>query len=320
MALDRRRFAQALAMLGGLASVRRLAAQPGGVILPQRRHLLFRNAQLLSMDPTIGDLPAGDIEIRDGQIVAVGTGLSAPEAEIFDATDKIVLPGFVETHWHVWTALLRSMAADGGYFAVSRGLGNHYEAADMYVAARFALAEALRSGITFVHDWCHNVRSPAFAEEALRGLGDAGIRARFSYGTPTGLPNDQPIDRTHLRALAGDFGPFAHGGRIGLGLAWRGVGSAASRGDRAAADELDLPVSVHVNNFQNSVGGIQAIADAGMLGPRVQLIHGIWSSPEEIAAVAASGASLSLSPFTERFRPADDGRIPCGRCADRAIR
>jgi cytosine/adenosine deaminase-related metal-dependent hydrolase len=59
------------------------------------------------------------------------------------------------------------------------------------------------------------------------------------------------------------------------------------------------PVSVHVNNFQSSAGGIAAIAEAGLLGPHVQLIHAIWSSPEEIAAVAASGATLSLSPYTE---------------------
>jgi cytosine/adenosine deaminase-related metal-dependent hydrolase len=82
-----------------------------------------------------------------------------------------------------------------------------------------------------------------------------------------------------------------------LGLAWRGAGSRASLSDRAMADELGLPVSVHVNNFQS--GAIERIADAGLLGPNVQLIHGIWSSEDEVAAVAASGASLSLSPFTE---------------------
>jgi cytosine/adenosine deaminase-related metal-dependent hydrolase len=84
-----------------------------------------------------------------------------------------------------------------------------------------------------------------------------------------------------------------------LGLAWRGAGSEAARRDYAAARELGLPVSVHVNNFQASAGGIAAIAEAGLLGPHVQLIHAIWSSADEVAAVAASGASLSLSPFTE---------------------
>lgn len=268
-------------------------------MLPQREHLLFRGAHVLSMDAGIGDLPVGDLEIRDGAIAAVGESLQAPGATVIDAGGKLVLPGFVETHWHIWTALLRSQAWDGGYFTVSRGVGADYLARDMYVAARLALAEALNSGMTFVHDWCHNVRSPEHAEQALTALGDSGLRARFSYGTPTGAANDEPIDQAHFRELASNWRAFSHGGRIGLGLAWRGVGSEASLSDRALADDLDLPVSVHVNNFQSSAGGIAAIAAAGQLGPSVQLIHGIWSTPEEVAAVAESGASLSLSPYTE---------------------
>lgn len=249
------------------------------------------------MDDALGDFPSGDVEINNGQIVAVGEDLSASGAEVIDARDKIVLPGFVETHWHVWTALLRSRAGSDGYFPVSRSLGSFYLASDMYVAARLALSEAINAGITFAHDWCHNIRDPEYAEAALLGLGNAGIRARFSYGTPTGHPDDQPIDQAHFQRLSETWRQWSHGGRVGLGLAWRGTGSAASLRDRAIADELGLPVSVHVNNYQS--GAINRIAEAGLLGPNVQLIHAIWSSPEEVAAVAASGASLSLSPFTE---------------------
>jgi cytosine/adenosine deaminase-related metal-dependent hydrolase len=297
MPLNRRDFGRVLAVVGGLAAVRRLQAQPESVVLPARQHLLYRNGYLLTMDPALGDLPSGDVEIDNGQIVAVGESLEAPGAEVIDASDQIVLPGFVETHWHVWTALLRSQAGSDGYFSVSRGLGNFYSANDMYVAARLAYGEAINAGITFAHDWCHNVRDPAYAEAALFGLGNAGIRGRFSYGTPTGHPNDQPIDRAHFRELAENWRQWSHGGRVGLGLAWRGAGSEASLGDRAIAEELGLPVSVHVNNYQS--GGIDRLADLRLLGPNVQLIHAIWSSPEEVASVAGSGASVSLSPFSE---------------------
>jgi cytosine/adenosine deaminase-related metal-dependent hydrolase len=297
MSLNRRDFGRAMAVIGGLAAVRRLKAQLGSVVLPARQHLLLQYACVLTMDPALGDLSSGDVEIDNGQIVAVGESLEAPGAEVVDARDKIVLPGFVETHWHVWTSLLRSRSGSDGYFPVSRRLGSHYLPDDMYVAARLALGEAIHSGITFAHDWCHNVRDPAYAEAALLGLGNAGIRGRFSYGTPTGHPNDQPIDQAHFRELSENWRQWSHGGRVGLGLAWRGAGSRASLSDRAMADELGLPVSVHVNNSQS--GAIERIADAGLLGPNVQLIHGIWSSEDEVAAVAASGASLSLSPFTE---------------------
>jgi 5-methylthioadenosine/S-adenosylhomocysteine deaminase len=271
-------------------------------MLPGQNEYLIRAGHVLTMDVSLGDLPAGDVHIRDGRILAVGEGLIAPDAELIDGREFLVLPGLIETHWHVWTTMLRSMSGDiaeHGYFPTSRTVGSAYLPSDMYVSSRLALAEAISSGITYVHDWCHNVRTPEFAESALRGLNDSGIRARFSYGTPTGHPNDLPIDRNDLRRLSTGWQEYSGDGRIGLGLAWRGAASAASIEDAAVARDLGLPLSVHVNNYQASAGGIMAIAEAGLLASDVQLIHAIWSSPEEIDAVAASGASVSLSPYTE---------------------
>ena len=300
--LSRRDLLKAAGAVGAAVASPALRAQLAqGSTMAAREELLIRNAYVLTMD-NAGDLPNGDVHVRDGRIAAVGTGLRAPGAMVIEGRDMLVLPGLIETHWHIWTTMLRSLAGDiteRGYFPTSRGIGAFYTADDMYVSGRLACAEAINSGITLVHDWCHNVRAPEYAEEALRALRESGIRARFSYGTPTGAANDAPIDRADLRRLRENWDDYSDEGRLRLGLAWRGVGSEASRGDYAAARELGLPVSVHVNNYQTSAGSIQAIADAGLLGPHVQLIHAIWSSPEEIAAVAASGASLSVSPFTE---------------------
>jgi len=271
-------------------------------MLPGPSEFLIRRAHVLTMDAGLGDLPDADVHVRGGRIAAVGKSLVAAGAELIDGRDMIVLPGLVETHWHIWTTMLRSLSGDAekrGYFPTSRTVGRFYRASDMHVSARLALAEAIDSGITFVHDWCHNVRDPEYAEEALRALRESGIRARFSYGPPTGHPNELPIDHEDFRRLHREWNRYSEAGRLTLGLAWRGVGSEAAREDHALARELGLPVSVHVNNYKANAGGIAAIAAAGLLGPEVQLIHANWSTPEEINAVAASGASLTLSPYTE---------------------
>lgn len=291
--------ASAAALIG--QSMARLAMAQN-TRLPERGELLLRNGHVLTMDRSLGNFERADVHIRDGRIVDVGPGLQAPRAEVLEAADMIVSPGFVETHWHIWTTLLRSMSGDSaefGYFPTSRGIGAFYEARDMYFAGRLALAEATFGGITCVHDWCHNVRAPEYAREALSALLASGLRGRFSYGSPAGASNDEPLDLGDIAQLRERWDDFSDGGRLQLGLAWRGAGTAASREDYARARDLDLPISVHVNNFQSAAGGIAAIAEAGMLGPHVQLIHAIWSTPAEIAAVAESGASLSLSPFTE---------------------
>jgi cytosine/adenosine deaminase-related metal-dependent hydrolase len=56
---------------------------------------------------------------------------------------------------------------------------------------------------------------------------------------------------------------------------------------------------VHANNYQSTAGGIAALARQNLLNAKVQVIHAVWCTPEQIAALASSGASVSLSPYTE---------------------
>jgi cytosine/adenosine deaminase-related metal-dependent hydrolase len=270
--------------------------------MTERSELLIRNGYVLTMDAGVGDIAGGDVHVRGGAIAAVGRGLNAPGAQIVDGTGMLVLPGFVETHWHIWTALLRSLAGDRqehGYFPTSRTIGTFYSAEDMYAAGRLAAAEALHSGITFVHDWCHNVRGPDYADAALRALEETGIRARFSYGSPTAASNDASIDLRDLARLAERWEEHANGGLLTLGLAWRGAASAATLRDYEVAKELGLPISVHANNFETSAGGIQQLANRGLLAPGMQVIHAVWCTPQEIRALADNEVSVSVSPYSE---------------------
>ncbi len=84
-----------------------------------------------------------------------------------------------------------------------------------------------------------------------------------------------------------------------LGLAWRGAASAATVRDYEVAKELGLPISVHANNYQTSAGGIQQLANRGLLSPGMQVIHAVWCTPEEIRALAANRVNVSVSPYSE---------------------
>jgi cytosine/adenosine deaminase-related metal-dependent hydrolase len=284
------------------APVRSSFGQPAAEAMNERREYLIRNAHVLSMDAAVGDVAGGDVHVRNGAVAAVGRRLEAPGAEVIDGSGMLVLPGFVETHWHVWTALLRSLSGDRpehGYFPTSRTVGAFYSAEDMYAAGRLAAAEAIHSGITFLHDWCHNVRSPDHAEGALRALRETGVRARFSYGSPTGASGDASIDLRDFARLHDRWSGYSNDGLLTLGLAWRGAASAATLRDYEAAKDRGLPISVHANNFQTSAGGIQQLANRGLLSPGMQVIHAVWCTPEEIRALARSRVSVSLSPYSE---------------------
>ena len=74
---------------------------------------LMRHADLvITMEPRLGDgalglITNGDVLIEDDRIAAVGQGLDGAGARIIDATGKIVLPGFVDVHNHLWQSLIR---------------------------------------------------------------------------------------------------------------------------------------------------------------------------------------------------------------------
>jgi 5-methylthioadenosine/S-adenosylhomocysteine deaminase len=279
-------------------------------------NLLIRGGYVLTMDSG-GDFPSADVHLRDGVIQQIGRNLEVPEAEVIDASGKIVAPGLVDTHWHMWNTLLRGMSdgrptldgPDGsGYFATCVGIGRHFLPGDTYAGTRLAAAEAIDAGITTVHDWAHNIRGLDWAEAGLRALAEAGLRARFSYGYETGHANDQLMALNDLTAIRASWPSYHADDRIHLGMAWRGTGGSNPamrvapelyRAEIAVARELGLPVSVHACGPALAAGQILTYADEGLLGPDLQLVHMNNASAKEIALATEAGTPVSVSPWTE---------------------
>ncbi|MES2512238.1 MAG: amidohydrolase family protein [Pseudomonadota bacterium] len=274
--------------------------------LPGRGEYLIRGGHVLTMDDKAGDMPGADVHVKNGAIVAVGQGLKlAAGATVIDARGMMVLPGLVETHWHMWNTLLRSMSGEvaaRGYFPLSETLGQFFSPTDMYLGALLSSAEALNSGITTVHDWCHNTRSPAHVDQDILALQGSGIRARFGYGYPMAHPREQSVDLGDLRRVQQQWFSGQGDGLLTLGYAARGTRySGAYPIEWEAARKMGLPISVHANitkRFGNETE-IETFYKDGFLGPDVQVIHAITAPPAAIEAMAKTGTSVSLSPYTE---------------------
>jgi cytosine/adenosine deaminase-related metal-dependent hydrolase len=279
--------------------------------LPGRSHFVIRNAYVMTMEAATGDIKDGDVHVRDGAIIAVGQKLNAPGAATIDGRGTIVLPGLIETHWHMWNTLLRSMSGEKpefGYFRTTTLLGQKYEAGDMYQSTRLSCAEAINSGITFVHSWCHNIRSPQYAQADLQALRQSGLRARFSYGAMQAHSSKEAINLADIERLAKEWSKYSNDGLIELGMAWRGQGGnnpatavppEIYTKEIETARRLGLPISVHASGSRPVIGQIDGFAKAGLLGKDMQIIHANMATKDEIAAMAKAGCSVSLSPFTE---------------------
>jgi 5-methylthioadenosine/S-adenosylhomocysteine deaminase len=317
--LDRRSFLRGTALTGGgivlgsyVEPVTKVPAQgPPG--LPPRGEFVIRNAYVLTMDPELGDIPGGDVHVKNGQILAVGQRIKAPGAAAIDGRRKIVLPGLIDTHWHMWTTILRCLAGDTperGYFPVTTACGKVMSPEDMYHATRLAAAEAVYSGITTVCDNCHNVRTHDHAAADIRALAESGLRARFYYGGFRGMPPEQGIDMADVERFHRDWANYSHEGLLTLGLAWGGVGSlaspqppaklAAARKEFETARRLGIPIAVHLSARENtSPGEAEAYARGNFLGKDVLLLHVLSATPPEMRMVAAAGSPISVSPGSE---------------------
>jgi 5-methylthioadenosine/S-adenosylhomocysteine deaminase len=295
---------------------------------PQPREFVVRGAQVLSMDPAIADLASGDVHVRGGEIVAVARNVVAPGAEVIDGRGMIAMPGFVETHWHLWTSLLRPLvrgdAPEQGYFPVTAKLGPHYTPQDSYRSVRLGIAEALSAGVTSLHNWAHNVRGPAHADAEIAAMRDMGIRGRFSYGTPQGLPNDQAMDLTDLARVKRDL---ADEPMLSLGIASRNVGNdpnplrgnvttEMAKREWGGARELGLPITLHTSG----PSPVNLLEGAGLLGPDVQLVHPLLTSADERVILKERGTSYSTAPIGESGRPASAGVIQLGELLEAGVK
>ncbi|MFF5213238.1 amidohydrolase family protein [Streptosporangium sp. NPDC000396] len=278
----------------------------------QRHDLLIVDTYLISMDPDLGDIPRADILVRDGQIVEVGPHDAVREigdVQIIDAAGTVILPGFVDTHWHLWNSLLRGTVGDRpgtDYFTVKRALAPHFELEDFYWAARLGLAEAISGGITTVHNFDHNVRGPQDADANIQAHLDSGLRGRFSYGHPDSAAPENTNDLDDLVALRARWPSDRLDGRLDFGVALRGpyrTPPEVYEREWETARSLGLPITMHCDRCLREEGcrscGLVRLEELGLLGEDVQVIHAVHASEQDIRALARTRTRVSLSPMTE---------------------
>src|SRR5438094_9999359 len=162
---------------------------------PGRRYVI-RGGSVMSLDPNVGDFPQADVLVEGKKIQKIGPNLSAGGADVIDATGRIVMPGFIDTHHHQFETALRSFLADGvlindqsGSRASDRTYFEYilltfapvYRPDDVYISELFGGLAQLDDGVTTVHDVSQIHHSPLHSDAAIQALLDTGRRAAFGY-------------------------------------------------------------------------------------------------------------------------------------------
>ncbi|NBE55411.1 amidohydrolase family protein [Streptomyces boluensis] len=275
------------------------APDPGG----DGHGTLLRGADLvLTMDPEVGEgdlgtLEHADVLIRDGRLAAVGHSLSAPQgARVVDARGKLVLPGFVDLHNHLWQTSIRGGCATqdlyGWLASCNRTTLPKIDAADMYRFVHLAALDALQAGVTTVVDWVHPIPYDT-SEQYIRALDDAGLR--FVYAMTQNAGAIDLIPRIKKELL--DPLPLASA-QVSVHAGMSAIKEL--RRFHEVAQDLDLMLNSHVLEHRDDRKDdpIRSLREADAFGPRLLMNHAIHLTDEEIALTADHDVRVAHCPLS----------------------
>ncbi len=307
----------------------------------ETQRYLIRGGRIYDHDGDIHQPAITDLLISGGTIDRTAPHIAADDGvEVIDAAGKLVVPGFVNAHYHSHDVMAKGMFEEMPFDIwavhtnpVSFGRRSHEE---VRLRTLIGAAESLRNGITTIQDFLTVVPpDDAYVDTVLSAYQEAGIRVVFAIAArdraaldiapfiPKDLP--EPIrqrlagqDRSARAEL-----DFVSGQIRRLGKApaarqtWALAPSAPQRcspelleGIAAISREHGLPVFTHVYETRiqaaaarqmdpdTSVSLLDVLARAGLLNDRLNVVHGVWLSPRNIAQIAEAGARVVHNPIS----------------------
>ena len=264
------------------AELRRLQAQ---------RRILIKGGVVLTLDRRIGDFAQADVLIEDGKIreVRPNIAVSAEAAAVIDAANRIVIPGFIDTHSHSYQGLLRNIMPNGllnpDYNRdVQRTLTPVYEPEDAYAGELITALGMIDMGTTAIVDISQVSHSPEHSNACIRALQDAGIRAVFSYHRGAGPRARYPQDITRLQRTY-----FSSKDQL-LTLA---LTTGLDAKLYALAREVGVPAVLHLVG-QDLSEPLLELGRAGLLRPGDEYIHCLGLNDAAWRLIKDTGGRVSL--------------------------
>jgi cytosine/adenosine deaminase-related metal-dependent hydrolase len=263
--------------------------------------VLIKGGTVLSLDRAVGNLVGADVLIEDGLISEVGRSLRARGADVVDAADTIVMPGFVDAHRHVWCSVLGKADATSGAAAAAEPGAPDPD--DIYAATLTGLLQALEAGITTVVDWCDSTGGDAHLEAALTAHAESGVRTVIV--PPPHVGSAATVTSTGV-PIAFASPDVVESELDHVGAAW------------AAARQAGRRIHAHAGTAGASGGEVAELGRRGLLGPDVTLCHCPRLSAADCDAVARSSTAVALAPTSDMA--AGVGPPPMQQLLDRSIR
>ncbi|WP_315166382.1 amidohydrolase [Metaclostridioides mangenotii] len=297
--------------------------------------ILIKNAIIVTVNKGREVLFDGAIAIKDDRILDIGNSkdlvLKYTEVKkVMDGNGKVIFPGFINTHNHLFQVLLKGlgddMALDGWLNSMMFPSAKFLTEQDTYDAAMHGCVEGLKSGITTMVDYMHTHNRAGLTDGIIKAYQDLGIRGVIGrgcidLGIHKELIEDVEIVEKDLRRLFDKY-HNSDNGRIKLCVAPSSMWAISEKMGRMLwkiVKEYDSYFTVHLSetdfarNKTKEIHGeidIKLLEKWDILGPEVVAVHCVCVDDEDIEMLKKYDIKVSHNVASNMYLASGVAPVP----------
>lgn len=274
----------------------------------------IKNAEIITMN-AYDEQFIGDIFIENDTIMEIGKNLHYPEADkVIDATNRVITPGFIQTHIHLCQTIFRGKGDDLELMDWLKKRIWPLEAAhdeeSIYYSAILGIGELIQSGTTSIVDM-ETVHHTDFAFQAIERTGIRALSGKVMMDKGNEVPLALQEKTSESIQQSVDLMEKWHkkdGGRINYAFSPRFVVSCTEELLKEVSDlSKKHQVYVHTHASENK-GEIEIVESEtgmrnvvyldhlGLANERLILAHCVWLSEEEKQIIQRNRVNVTHCP------------------------
>ena len=297
--------------------------------------LIIRNATIQTMDECNRVIDHGTVAIRGDMIAWLGPGDPPDNVQALqeiDADGMILLPGFVDTHIHIFQSFLKGLGADHRLIEwlnlSALPYGRIMTPRQHRLAAQLACMEALKSGCTSICEFFYTNQDPELAHACIEGMQSTGIRSVFirtfqDTGEEYGMPSEfiEPADKAmcevealRKRYRGDDMLSIWTGPDVTWSTTKQGYQTmleyCQSEGVRYSMHLKETEVDNEMCRRYYGKDIVDLLEEIGFLTDRMLAVHCVNLTPDDIRRFAEHGVSISHNPAPNLYLGSGIAPIP----------
>jgi 5-methylthioadenosine/S-adenosylhomocysteine deaminase len=294
--------------------------------------LRIDNVAIITLDDGRREMRRGSIAIDDGRVIKIkesdfttdtGKDSSIQAKKVIDGRGQVALPGLINTHTHVYQALIEGIGYDMHFdpwnWRFNFPVASHINSQHAEISARVAALEMIKSGTTTISDHWYLHNEFECIHKVAETFRDAGLRHHVVYGLLDQSFAGENIAFENMSMIRHEDELIDHANAFiqqwhqkGKCLVALGPGSTEDISDRLMEKTIQmarsqgLQLATHVAGWAEIVSrslkcygmrDLEHVHHIGLTGPDSILIHGVWLSPYEIQLIAETDSKVAHCPI-----------------------